>query len=148
MRTDTVDLEKAGKLLRAIREGHSLSRPQLADRSQVSVAAIRNIENNHRADGQNSHPYSATVTKLARAFGAEAGSRILEAFDYGHLASEVFTDPDTDTSGTFNAAELGISNEQAAIINQLVEGLIELARSGNTNPRRPNTISVIRANPR
>ena len=149
MAATTINLVEAGQLLRGLREARGLSRPDLAELSGAGVATIRNAENAHRSDGIPSRPYGHTLGPIAKVFGPDDGARLLEAFGYDELADTVFSDdPDPDTPTTLDAATLGISNEQAVIINRLVEGLIELARSGNTNPHRPGTISVIRAIPR
>lgn len=139
----TIDQAKAGAQLRALREARGWSRPQLAAMTDVAEATIRNIEKNYRSDGKETSPYPRTIGRLARAFGREDGIVILEAFGCENLIDSVFGDETPLVSGT------GLSPEQEGMIARIVEGLVELAQSGNANSGRNLVdLSRYRVNPR
>lgn len=145
MVTKTVDKVKAGELLRSMREARGWSRPQLANRADVAEATIRNIEKNYRSDGKDTLPYPRTIGRLAKQFGREDGMAILEVFGCSDLATTIFHEDEPLVGGT------GLKPEQEAMIERIVEALIELARSGNDQPsaaRRLVDLSSYRANPR
>jgi len=120
----TVDLEKAGRLLKNLRESRGWSRPQLAERTGKSTAGIRNIEKNWRGDGKGTRPYASTIGIFARVFGPEDGKLLLEAFGYEDLTDTLFGDnPIPIISGT------GFTRQQEDIIARIVGLLVELTRS-------------------
>ena len=143
----TVDTATAGAKLRSLREAHGWSRPQLADRTGISEATIKIIEQGFRPDGVASHPYPKTVTALAKAFGRQDGITVLEVFGYQNLADDVFPEDDRMLN-----PELGLSTDQEAIIERIVEalvgGLVELAHSESKKSTNLVDLSKIRAIPR
>ncbi len=143
MDTSTIDLVEAGQTLRDFRESRGWSRPNLVTRSGVSEKTVINAENGTRADGTPNHPYAQTISKLAKPFGRRDGAVILEAFDYGGVVEHLW-----DDEPLISAPEL--NSGQEAIIERMVELMIELAQSGNVAPQRAGLVNfpTTRDNPR
>ncbi len=128
-----------GAILIGLRESRGWSRSQLEHKIRtldpelvgVSTSTIKNLELGKRTDGSEiKRPYARTIAKFVRPFGRDDGLRILEAFGYEGMIDEVFPAELDETLNT-GASDLGITSEQAIIINRLIDEMIKLARSGN-----------------
>ena len=93
-------------------------------RAGVAEKTVINSERGSRPDGSPSRPYPQTVGKLAVPFGRRDGTVIVGAFGYDDLAEHLWDDEPLVSTPELDSA-------QEAIIEKIVEALIELAQSGN-----------------
>jgi tetratricopeptide (TPR) repeat protein/transcriptional regulator with XRE-family HTH domain len=134
------DDTEVGVRLRAIREAAGLSQQQLADRSGLSIRAVRNIEH-----GRTHWPYRDSLTRLADALGLQGAIRteFLCAVPRRRLAPQV--------PGTGPAKVLIVPRQLPAPVRQFVGRKRELAELtgllGQPGARPAAVISAIGGTP-
>lgn len=81
----TIDFVEAGALLRRTRESHGWgNRRAFAERIGIPESTIRKYE-----DGKGSRPDIARLTRIAQAFGARDGAKVLYAYGADAVAQRL-----------------------------------------------------------